>query len=513
MKKIYYNLIISIILFIAVLIRILVYKNSTYFLSVDECHSLSNIDTLSFNNIFVCFTPGANFLPGYKAILKIIYSFLGLNFPCFKLFSLICGICSVFVFHRIILKLYNNVCLISTSLILFALNYCLIFYCFMIKNYELDVLITLIILNTAINIYSKYKDVKIPLTEIILYAVITIIFIYCSIPAIFLTELFWLILMFNYILKKNMDNVKRLTIFQIICIPFLIVEYYTYIIKMHTDKSLTGQWDNGNFFFTPSSLDAVNSLINFSYFKFYWFDKDIQNYFPDAVIILYIIIIIAGTVKFIIPALTKEHEITGLFVIGPVYCFIALSFLHLYPFCNRLITFLIPIFIIIFIKAFDMKNWGKIIGNICALLLVTVYIYLIFSYKQLYFLIIDNLPTQANKNLIERIKTSDTNQIFLSLEFPCMRCIENGNITYYVSGIEDNKLRITDKNDAEEYKVFLNDIIKNYKRIILIYRLSDNISMELNLLNNIFIREENYKITEKSKENLACVDYIIYEKE
>ena len=37
--------------------------------------------------------------------------------------------------------------------------------------------------------------------------------------------------------------------------------------------------------------------------------------------------------------------------------------------------------------------------------------------------------------------------------------------------------------------------------------------MELNLLNNIFIREENYKITEKSKENLACVDYIIYEKE
>ncbi len=515
MKKKLFYILLSVIFIIGIAVRIFVFKTNFYNVVVDECHSLASISTHSFKEIFLIYEQGANFLPAYKLVLKIITSIFGYNFPILKSLSLICGILSLFLFYKILSKLFNNKIIIHSALILFIFNYTLNFYISFIKNYEIDVLITMILINSTLNIYINFKESKIPWKNMFIYIITSIIFIYTSIPAIVIIESFWLILLFIWIYKKNISNIKRALIFQLLTLPFLIAEYFMYINQMVADTSLKAQWTNGNFFFAPTSLKAVNSLINFSFFHFYWFDIDLENSFPNTVIILFIIVFIAGSLKFILPAIKKEKDFSGIFVVLPVYIFLSLSFLSIYPFCNRLITFLIPVFIIIILNFFDLKGKAGILGNTIVIILLSTFLYLTYTYNELYNLINNTSIQNLNKDIIDNLESNDTHKIIVSLEQTCLRCTNNNNVLIIDPFKIDtqnpsSQFIIYDRRTNETYSDSIKNIINGYDTIYLAYRESDNYNKELELVKK-YILKENYKII-KNKNGGYFSEYYILKK-
>ena len=384
MKKIYYYLLIILLFLISTFIRIIAFKNNSFNVCIDECHSLADIGYQSYLYLFGHYMSGANFLPGYRAVLNTIYNLFGYNYAIFKSFSLLCGILTFVFFYNVLSKIFKNKVIIISALTVFTFNYNLILYSTQIKNYELDVLIVLIILNTILNTYNKYKNEEIPISTILLCSVISIIFIYTSIPALVLIEFYWLIFFLYWLKSKNVQNIKKALLFQVITAPFLILEYFTYIIQIQKEDAVKDQWVNGNFFFRPDSVEAINSLINFSFFDFYWFDKDVQFFFTKSIIFLFLLIFLMGSFYFLNIPFKKGKDFSGLFVISPVYLFVLLSFINIYPFCNRLIVFLIPIFIIIIFKPFDVNNKLKLLNTLIVIIITSAYLYHVYSFNKLH---------------------------------------------------------------------------------------------------------------------------------
>lgn len=167
----------TLLIIFGIIIRIVVFNNFSYFLSMDECHSLLKIKE-SFVYILTTYVEGANFLPGYKIILKILYKIFGFNWFIFKIPSLIAGIASVFLFLSLCLKAFKNKYLVIPALLILSLSCSLIYYCSNIKPYTFDILFTLMIINSAINL--QFKGVEKFLTKTKLFYYIPILLNSCN---------------------------------------------------------------------------------------------------------------------------------------------------------------------------------------------------------------------------------------------------------------------------------------------------------------------------------------------
>ncbi len=478
MKRILYLTSIIILFLLSSALRILSYKANLYNIAVDECHNLTNISR-NFIYIFTNFIPGANALPLYRFLLHIIHNFFGFNFPVFKSISLICSILSFIVFYKVLSKLYTNKTAILSSLIIFTFNYSLILFSTKIKIYETEMLICLIILLGAIEIYNKYRDTHIPIPVFTIYSIVSVIIMYTALTGIAIIELYWLVFFIYWIKTKNIINIKKGLLFQAITAPFLILEFFTYIIQMLQDTSVKSQWLSDDFFFRPNSLNAVNSLIHTSFFNFFPYDSwyDI-NTFPKYTICLYILIFIIGSILFLVPIFKNEKNFSGLFVILPVYFFMMLSFLGIYPFCNRVIVFLIPIFIIILFKSCDFNNDRfKIISSAMAVIMTGIFLYNVYSFHNINSLFSNN-DSMRIKEIHDRLENTKQNEIIISVEYICINCLNNNSVLC----INENN-EIKDKNQELDFydgrnngylKSTLKDIINGYDTVIFAYNSGDD---------------------------------------
>ena len=102
-----YYFVIFLLFVIVITIRVISFINNRYYIIGDECHSLYG-SFVSLHDIFFKFIEKTNFLPLYRCLIKIIYKIWGLNFPVYKLFSLIMELLSFFLFFRLIKKVFKK---------------------------------------------------------------------------------------------------------------------------------------------------------------------------------------------------------------------------------------------------------------------------------------------------------------------------------------------------------------------------------------------------------------------
>ena len=126
-KNIVFNFCLVLIIIIGVVLRIIAFSANDYYLTMDECHSLTMVK-YPFSYLFSRFEQGANFLPLYSVMLKFIYEIVGVNPFSFKLPSLFAGILSVFLFYFLTKEIFKNKILVLLSLLVFILNYNLIYF-------------------------------------------------------------------------------------------------------------------------------------------------------------------------------------------------------------------------------------------------------------------------------------------------------------------------------------------------------------------------------------------------
>ena len=438
-KDIIFHLIIILVIFTGVIIRIISFNNNLYFIPLDDCHSLDNFEYLTLKECFTRFIQGANFLPLYKLLLFVIYKLFGFNFFILKLPSLISSILILPLSFSVLKKLFNNKLIIISILIILAFNHNLIYFATRIKPYELDVFITLIILNSILSLNNN-----ISLKQTIKYSIASIPTIFLSIPSIILIELYWFIIYIKNIILKNKSNIKNLLIFQLITITFIFLEYLTYINQIKQDTNLQNQWIIDSYYYAPKSLEAVNSLIQYIYFKFFWWDTVGVPSFHKYTIILALFIFLLGCIICVINSI-KSKNLKDIFLVSPVLVFLVLSYMNVYPFCNRIITFLIPIIIFITFKPFDFKS-NKIVFNFFIIIYLSLFIKHINTNGEIHNLMFNDSYNRKTINIINTLEnTNPKNETVIVYDAICAPCLGSNNIK------EIKKLNINDKNITIQY--------------------------------------------------------------
>ncbi len=500
-----YNLFIKIsavlIILAAITFRIIAFYSNSFNINIDECHSIAWLrDNLK--ETLTVFKQGANFLIGYKLLLKGIYSVFQFNYTAFKLPSLIAGILCVFLFKSLAFKIFKNKILALSALLLFTFNYTIIYYSNVIKPYEFDILFSLFIIkmfiiieNIGINEFLK-KKIK------YLYALITALSLFFSIPSVIIFFLCYSILL----LKKFIQNDKSSIINLIKAIPvFLIligIEYFLYISQMIGDESLKGMWLSNEFFFMPNSIEAVNSLINFSFIIFSWVDSNVVFHFNKFLIIGLLFLFFGGTYNF----LKKNNFNTGIYICSSIYVFILLSFLKIYPFTNRCITFIIPLFILVLLKAFDtnLNKQLKLMFTSIAVIFCTIYLYFIV-FKCPY--ISDFLKQDKEYFIMQKIHFRDfenlkEDEILFSTSTPCYYCFNNPNVI----PLGTLRLSQTEKSIYESIAVK----IKNKNKIYFNYNLLDDNIEDINKFQKYF-ENKGYKLVSRF-DKISNFSYLEFKK-
>ena len=500
-KNLVYILTIGIIFFFGIFLRILAFIRLNYYIIGDECHSIYG-SIVSLKDIFTLFIQGTNFLPLYRLLLHDIWLCCGINWTLFKLPSLIASICSIFVFYLILAKLFKNKLLIISSLLLFCFNYTLILFSTRVKPYTTDVLLVLIIMYAAISLLNKIKTETLSFKDTIIYAIVSIVFVYTSIPAIVYSQIcFWGAALYSFI-KKQKRLFFKFFIYEFLVFGTILFEYFTYIKQIQTDNGLKDQWLTQQYFFIPNSFAAINSLIHFSFFEYRFFDIEITKTLPIYILCTFVALFFIGSLNFIIKKSYKlEKYYIFLMILMPMFFFIALSFLKLYPFCNRNILFLLPTIIIILINAFnfDTNKAIKILSCILLIIFMSFNATYIIKNGELAFLLKKNpiyKTVEKKLNFVESINSKD--EIILSGENLCLYCINNKNILILEPwNFEEGKnIKFYNRHlDQTKNEKSINDIIGQYKKIYYVYNNDDPLFNEkvLNTFN-----QQSYKKTENT---------------
>jgi len=495
-----YYILITIVFIIAIGLRIVTFINHHYYLPIDECHSL-DVTRFTFKELFTTYKTGANFLPLYGAILKIIKEISNFNYIFLKLPSLLASMASIFLFYKLTNKVLKNKTLVISALTIFGLSYNLIYLGQMVKPYIFDVLCTLLILYSTLNIREKLNTNSFTIKNFFFTTITSIVVIYLSIPSIIILHICLGILLIENIIKKNITNIKYLLTFELIIGSILCFEYFTYIRQMHTITSVKDQWLDNSFYFFPTSLDAVNALFNFSFFSFFYWDNICPYRFPNYMLIIYLGIFFIGIINF----LKKENFTKGIFIVAPIFFFLAISYFKFYPFCNRLITFLIPIFILITFKAFDFSQNRKlqIFQGTISIFLVMAFITWMINGRYIEFLLnFDKEHYQLEKTYIEKLKHLNNDEVILYTGHPFFLSLRNTNIIL----IDRFKYNDTKKLNNEIYNAF------NYNKIYFNYsEVNDSQEMIDKVIS--IIEENNYKmiLNFKYKHNNE-LPYYVFEK-
>ena len=513
-----YSISLFLVVFIGIFLRVFAYHHLGYNVIGDECHSIYG-SILPIKDLFTNFIQGTNFLPLYRCLLAFLYNIAGINWPLFKLPSIIASILSIFFFYKILNKVFQNKALILGSLALFCLNYTLIHFSMRIKPYSIDILFVLMILYFSICLFDYLKEKNLSLGKTIIYAISSVLMVFTSIPAIMYIQISWFGFFIKSLFEKKYKDVLNLLIFQIIVGGSILCEYFIYISKMQGDNGLKEQWLNDGYYFAPDSFAALNSLVHFSFFKFEFFDMNLYYTLPNYILGIILILFIIGSLKFLMNR-EKFNDSVFLFYlfVVPILFLVGLSFLQMYPFCNRVIVFLIPVFIVCILNAFlfDKNKLLKIFGGLAFAIFISCMFFYMFKIGELKYLLTDNEQYGMVRKEIEFIENINAKEeIILSNERLCAYCINNKNILILTDEyfVENGEINYFDKRD-DQNKITTNiaEMISDYNKIYFFNNVDDYEGLANKYILNE-LKHLNYKETINTKENNGLFACSVMEKE
>lgn len=362
-----------------------------------------------------------------------------------RLIPFACGVLSIGVFYLICRELFTAKRAVLIALFLFCVNKILIDYSFEFKPYSVDVFISLLLVLFFIKFDLGVNSNKINYKKLISYALGISLSIWFSFTSVFVLAGGFLNLIIRNFKKENLNK------FLILILPlFVSMLFYLklFVLNVHSNgQGLAGFWDNN---FVAMNLSNFFSLFvqNLSYF-----------FYPVKLLLFVVILFIYGIILFY-----KRKENIGInFVNIALLTFIFLvvaSMFHIYPFSQRLIIFLIPLFIILIAKCADNKEI-KFKSFIMAVMILMI------SFPQLNFAL-KNLESQkfyqSNKGdfsremmqyMVKNLKPDDI--IF----------VNNGSIAdfSYYSGFYNIKNQIIFKTGGENVDKNYFDLLKSLKNL------------------------------------------------
>ncbi len=252
----------------------------------------------------------------------------GINEFSLRLLPLIAFFCSIFLVFKVSKLLIKNSTISWLVLVLFCLSPLLIYYATEVKQYMLDVFVTLLLYYLFLRSYTSnfYK-----LVTLIIAGVICVFLSNISIIILFTLSVYFVL--FEY--KNNK--------IALIPIPFWILAfvlyYFQFIFNHPVRNAMQEYW---NFAFLPKNPFSVEF--------WFWIAKKTRMVFvyllnfPDKFnfFVIPLLLYVFGLVRYVY----KQDFKVVFALIFPVLVHLALSYLEIYPFHVRMILYQIPLYLI-----------------------------------------------------------------------------------------------------------------------------------------------------------------------
>ncbi|MEB3342156.1 glycosyltransferase family 39 protein [Okeania sp.] len=260
---------------------------------------------------------------GFLIIEKLAVQILGNNEYALRLFPLICGIGSLFLFYELAKKWMAKSAIII-GLTLFANLQYLVYYSAEVKQYSNDVAIALLLYLLLLPLLEQ----KLNQSQIIKSALVGAIAIWFSHPSIFiLASIGGSALLINY-WQKDLTKIKQLLLIYSGWIFSFIIFYFVSLRNLTGNETLTNSWGKA---FPSSPFDIIWMLDAFG--KFFYKPLGFGKWIDGLAIVFFLLGCIACW-------LHKKKIL--LLLLSPILMTFLASFLHQYPFRSRLVLFLTP---------------------------------------------------------------------------------------------------------------------------------------------------------------------------
>jgi hypothetical protein len=294
---------------------------------------------------------------GFLFVEKVAIQLLGNNEFALRLFPLLAGIVSLFLFAKLL-----QICLLPIgrpiALVIFANLSYLIYYSSEVKQYSSDVAIALILLV----LFLPVKEQKLSEHQFFIYSFMVVISIWFSHPAILvLGSLIARDILISFAQKNKLYITNKIVIYLLGLLSFALF-YFISVQDLNNNETLMNSWEEA---FPSSIFDLIWFLDSFG--KFFYKPLGFEGGLDGLAIVAFIL----GCFSYY-----YRNRIILISLMSPLLVTFLAASLHLYPFRSRLVLFLTPLFIIIIAEGLSFlfnlrdKKTPLILGYLIAILLI-----------------------------------------------------------------------------------------------------------------------------------------------
>jgi len=267
---------------------------------------------------------------GFIFIEKTLVILLGNNEYILRLFPLVAGIVSLFLFYYVARRcIPEEGAFIAVGL--FSLSGHLIYYSSEVKQYSSDVTVVLLLLMFTMYIRSK----RLTNLTTVYFTFIGAIAVCFSLTAVFVLAGFGCTLSLFSMARKDWSTNNRLLIVYFIWLLCFGIFYFIYSPNYFANLDIHRLLWHGNFVpFPPMSISDFKWL-GAAFFRF--FSSPLSTYLPGLGALAFLL----GCVS----TFSKDKQLFFIFL-SPVFITLFASAFRIYPFSGRLLTFLVPLILL-----------------------------------------------------------------------------------------------------------------------------------------------------------------------
>ena len=395
---------------------------------------------------------------GFLMVEKLAVQVFGNNEYALRLFPLLCGVGSLFLFYGLA-KRFIPCWAIPIALALFASLHYLVYYSSEVKQYSSDVAIALLCCLISLRLLSP----KLGIYQIVIVSLVGAIAIWFSHPAIFvLAGVGGCCFLLKLVKKAPIKIANYLVVYSSWIISF-IAFYFISIKNLSGDEDLLTSW---NAAFPSFPLDIIWYLDAFG--KFFYRPLGFNGPMDGIAIIVFVI----GCIS-----CYRRNKETLLILLSPVFVTFLASALHKYPFRSRLVLFLTPFVILLIAEGVDYirrKSRYKLAAIVSILLLFLLLVPPLGSASQL---LVKPYLRGEIKPVISYVKThqqpGDVLYIYQRGQYQFMYYAKKFGYQKgdYIIGVDDLDKYDGKKLSEAEWKRYQNDLdkLRGNKRVWLLF--------------------------------------------
>ena len=332
MKKIYFPIIIILLIGMFLRLAVLLMNNSLWQDEVPVASFLVNNDWSTLTQPIL---NGEIIAPlGFLYVVKLLGSFLGYNEYILRLYPFICGLLSLYLVYDIAKKLTTSSAAIW-AILLFAISYYVVGYSAECKQYSSDIFSALLIFRYMLWLKAE----KISISQLIVIIIIAAVSVWFSFTAVFLLFSLCFVYLIQAISQRNDRRIREMILIIISWVISLMVYFDTHLFQslsrgghVHLHNWWVGVGGFPRFvpFYIDSLIWPLNAVLNL-------FDKPIGLY-PSCGFALFIIGVLL---------LYRKNRLNCFLLITPVIVAFMVGFFNIYPFMSRSVIYLLPLVLMV----------------------------------------------------------------------------------------------------------------------------------------------------------------------